>query len=169
MALIYLPKEDYSLNKNPAIAENLKKANITQEQYNEEILPFFNSLPGFYRAQGQQLFGILFPRMKFSLNGISLTKTLQYLLEKEQALEVPIQDKNSFQIEHTKYGYVNPHEQLIHSGLAILNYKKQTGTIYLSRDNGVEKRKTNLDSITVHEKWIPTGTLSGSAIDRIFG
>ena len=172
MAIIYLPKNDYSLKKNSKMLEPLmEKNNINSEEYETHIQPFFETLNGFYQATGHQLkrFGI-FPKMKYFIDGISLKDTLDYVLKNNNELRFPIQDIASKAIESSRSAKFLPnHSPLVRRGIAIQNYDKQTGLFLISRDTNKEKRYAKLDDITKEKIWIATSSLSDEAIDRIIG
>jgi hypothetical protein len=146
MSLIYLPKHNFDLGNNSNIILNLSKARISEEKYIEHIQPFFESLPGFYFAKGPQLRNnFLLPRIRFSVNGISLSKTLDYVLKNTCLLEIPLQDSYSVRIENQKTKKISEDDkEFIKSGLAIQKYSKQNGTLHIFREDDFEYRRVSL-------------------------
>jgi len=168
MAIFYLPKEDFSLKRNPGILVFLREAKISEKNYNENIEPFFNSLSGFYFTNAHQLKRMFIPKLKFGIRNASLSKIFNYVSNKSNQVEIPIQDFNSLKVETGKSLDYNPdYEYLVKRGLLVQTYDKQTGLLIFSRDNEIERKNITLEDITTHQILVGTATLSDEAIDNI--
>ncbi len=169
MAIIYFPRHNFDLRNNPDFVQHFQEAGINDNKYNQHIKSFFETLPGFYRAEGTQLvkWG-LFPRMIFSVNSVSLSKTLKYILGEDSFLQILIQDKCSSRIERIKYSKF-PHEEKwrYHQGITVQDYKKQKGAINIFREEEREIRKVTLEKISEERRGISTAQLSDESINRV--
>lgn len=156
MALIYLPRHSFELDKNPHYIVPLYKAGISNDNYDTKIKPFLEKIPGFYIANGSQL---NFPLTIFCVNGVSFSQVLDYMTFKTYQIKVPIQDKKSYLREH----FVNSHldkglfsstnrDETIHMNLSINTKKSQKGVITLSRIGNNEKRIITLEDIVYDTK-----------------
>jgi len=173
MAIIYLPRHSFELDKNPEFIVPLYKAGISNDEYNAKIKPFLEKLPGFYIANGAQL---NFPITRFSVNGVSFSEVLDYMTFKTYQMKIPIQDKRSYQREHfapsasdkRSFNSIERDEK-IHLGLGINTKKSQKGVITLSRIGNNEKRLITLEDIVYDTKIrFVEKLLTSNEINRIW-
>ncbi|MDH3352983.1 MAG: hypothetical protein OEL87_00870 [Nanoarchaeota archaeon] len=171
MARIYLPKRNFDLSKNPHFLSALEESEISPEQYRKEIQPFLKSLTGFYSTEGPQLRAWrIFPKINFFINGLSLSRTLEYVSEETDYLQVPIQDEYSLDIESRENIDIDPDDKhLINRKLDYIEYNRQTGSINVSRVDGLERRVVSLGEISRNKMPIIIDRLSEEAIDNIIG
>ncbi len=173
MAIIYLPRNNFELEKNPHYLNVLNEAGISNDNYDAKIKPFLEKIPGFYIVKGEQL---NFPLTIFSVNGISFSEVLDYMTFKTYQIKIPIQDKKSYQRElfsasSSDKGSYNSIgiEETIHMNLSINTKKTQKGVITLTRTGNNEKRIITLEDIAYDTKiQFSERFLTSNQINRIW-
>lgn len=175
MAMIYISKRDWSLDKNPRISKLVSVSGISKKDYDWQIKPFFESLSGFYhdRNASQLTTKFLFPRFKFEISSVSLSEVGEFVLDeslrRRVALEVSLQDLTSLEIEKRKHHLLSPEMECYTRGIATQFYKRQTGILSVVRDFANEVYKSvRLNSIEDKAILIPTTRLADETFKKIF-
>lgn len=167
MAIIRIPRKDFSLKQNPNYLPRLEMSGISKQEYREYVEPFLNNLTGFYFVPNRpQLTRLgIFPQLTF-VRYADFLDIIHYTSEKQPNLMIPIQDRNSDRIGSAVSVEIDPYkENLFKRGMKIQLYDKQTGSINFSRRKGIEKRIITLSDITTHIKIMEPISISDEAID----